>query len=55
MIKHNIMKTKMSVITLLLINLISCDFQKSVNIDVLTGLSTHGNGLGCDDVYISDG
>jgi len=45
----------MSVFVLVLITLISCDFRKSVNIDVLTGLNTLGDGLSCDDVYISDG
>ena len=53
--KHNVMKTRMSVITLLFISLISCDFGKSVSMDLLTGLSTIGDGLTCDDVYISDG
>ena len=30
-----------------------CNFSKSVNTDLLTGLTTVGNGLSCDDVYMS--
>ncbi len=32
---------------------ISCDFKKSFNKDLVTGLTTSGDGLDCEDVYIS--
>lgn len=31
----------------------SCDFKKSFNKDLVTGLATSGDGLDCEDVYIS--
>ena len=31
----------------------SCNFNKSVNTNLLTGLTTVGDGLSCDDVYLS--
>jgi hypothetical protein len=31
----------------------SCDFKKSFNKDLVTGLTTSGDGLDCEDVYIS--
>ncbi len=31
----------------------SCNFSKSVNTDLITGLTTVGNGLTCEDVYLS--
>jgi hypothetical protein len=33
--------------------LISCDFRKSVHADLKTGIVTKGNGLSCDEVWIS--
>lgn len=49
------MKIRMSVIILLLLTMISCEFNKSVNKDLITGLTTKGDGLSCDNVYLSDG
>lgn len=49
------MNIKLSVITLSIFVLISCDFRKSVNTDLVTGLTTRGDGLSCDNVYLSDG
>jgi hypothetical protein len=49
------MKTYTSLVILLLLPMVSCNFSKSVNLDLITGLSTRGDGLSCDDVYISDG
>jgi hypothetical protein len=39
----------------LLITLNSCNFAQSVEKDLVTGLSTRGDGLSCEDVYLSDG
>ncbi len=33
----------------------SCDFRKSVSKDLNTGLTTNGDGLSCDNVYLSNG
>ncbi len=38
---------------LCLFTLISCDFSKSVNKDLITGLLTKGDGLSCEDVYLT--
>ncbi|HCC70013.1 MAG TPA: hypothetical protein DEQ09_02520 [Bacteroidales bacterium] len=40
---------------MIFIALISCDSGKSVSKDLITGLTTHGDGLSCEDVYLSDG
>lgn len=37
----------------LLLALSSCDVRQSVNKDLVTGLLTRGDGLSCDDVYLS--
>lgn len=47
------MKTKAIVLTLLLGILFSCDFRKSVHADLLTGLTTEGDGLSCEKVYLT--
>ncbi len=47
------MKRKALIITLLVFSLFSCEFRKSVHKDLITGLATKGNGLSCDDVYLS--
>jgi hypothetical protein len=39
----------------LLLTLYSCNFAQSVEKDLLTGLTSRGNGLSCDKVYLSDG
>ena len=49
------MKSKMSVIFLLWLILVSCDFNKSVSKDFISDIFTKGDGLSCDDVYLSDG
>src|SRR4030042_3433757 len=49
------MKTKLLVITMLMFAILSCEFRKSVNKDLLTGLTTKGDKLSCDNVYLSDG
>jgi len=48
-------KLKIITIALLLFALFSCEFRKSVNKDLITGLTTQGDGLSCDNVYLSDG
>ena len=51
------MKRKMIVLGLLIamIPLFSCDFRKSINKDLNTGLVTRGNGLSCNSVYLAKG
>lgn len=49
------MKNKIVVIALSLLSLFSCNFSKSVNVNLLNGLTTKGDGLSCDEVYLSDG
>ncbi len=39
----------------LLILFNSCNFSQSVEKDLVTGLSTRGDGLSCEEVYLSDG
>jgi len=39
----------------LLILLNSCSFSQSVEKDLVTGLSSRGDGLSCEEVYLSDG
>ncbi|MCK5068063.1 MAG: hypothetical protein KAR16_11510 [Bacteroidales bacterium] len=43
------------VFALLLITFNSCNFAQSVDKDLATGLSTRGDGLSCEEVYLSDG
>lgn len=40
---------------LLIITVGSCDFSKSFDKDLSTGLSARGDGLSCEKVYLSDG
>lgn len=47
------MRTNILIAITLLFILSSCDFRKSVKTDLMTGLTTVGNGLSCDDVYLS--
>jgi hypothetical protein len=49
------MKTSLSTIVLFLMVLTSCNFRKSANVDLLTGLNTRGDGLSCEEVYLSNG
>jgi hypothetical protein len=46
------MKTKI-VILLLTLSLGACKFSKSVKVDLLTGLTTNGDLISCDDVYLT--
>jgi len=41
--------------TILIISVGSCDFSRSVEKDLSTGLSARGDGLSCEEVYLSDG
>jgi hypothetical protein len=49
------MKSSALLIPICLISLLSCDFRKSVNISLNTGLVTKGNGLSCEEVQLSIG
>lgn len=49
------MKTNYLLIIMLVLFIYSCDFRKSVNKDLITGLTSVGNGLSCDNVYLSVG
>ncbi len=42
-------------LTALLFTFFSCDFNKSVNKDLITGLTSKGDGISCEKVYLSDG
>jgi hypothetical protein len=47
-------KMRISSVTILLMALFSgCQFSKSVNKDLMTGLLTKGDGLSCEDVYLT--
>jgi len=46
------MKTKISFV-LLVLTLVSCRFNKSVKLDLISGLSTSGNLISCEDVYLT--
>ena len=47
------MKTNLLISILALCALVSCDFRKSVHKDLVTGMTTKGDGLSCDEVYLS--
>ncbi|MGM0666212.1 MAG: hypothetical protein ACQETA_02730 [Bacteroidota bacterium] len=49
------MKIKFAVIALFMITSVSCDSGKSVSKDLVTGLTTRGDGLSCENIYLSDG
>ena len=49
------MKNKVFIIALALFTIQSCEFDKSINTDLLTGISTKGDGLSCENVYLSIG
>jgi hypothetical protein len=44
-----------SLLFALVLTIVSCDFNKSVKKDLMTGLTTKGDGLSCNNVYLSDG
>lgn len=47
------MTSKITYALMISLALISCDFRKSVNKDLTTGLITKGDGLSCDEVYLT--
>jgi len=47
------MKIKVLAIVMSLFTIVSCEFRKSVNKDLVIGLTTKGDGLSCDNVYLS--
>lgn len=47
------MKTKSLSFLLIALALLSCDFRKSVNKNLITGLITKGDGLSCEEVWLS--
>ena len=47
------MKSKITYALMVSLALISCDFRKSVSKDLIIGLITKGNGLSCEEVYLS--
>lgn len=49
------MKIQLTLIALIMIIFVSCDYNKSVSKDLTTGLTTRGDGLSCENVYLSDG
>lgn len=49
------MKIQLAVIALVMIVLTSCNSNKSVSTDLVTGLTTRGDGISCENVYLSDG
>ncbi len=49
------MKTFPLLLLFCVLTITSCEFSKSVEKDLITGLFTKGDGLSCDDVYLSDG
>ncbi len=48
------MKLPILLLVFLPLILLSCEFKKSINKDIQTGLTTKGDGLSCEDVYLSD-
>ncbi len=53
--RKTIMKIKILAIGFLLFAAVSCEFNKSINKDFVTGITTKGDGLSCDHVSLSDG
>jgi hypothetical protein len=47
------MKLKITYLLMISLALISCDFRKSVNKNLITGLITKGDGLSCEEVYLT--
>jgi hypothetical protein len=47
------MTSKIKFVLIISLALISCDFRKSVNKDLTTGLITKGDGLSCEEVYLT--
>lgn len=49
------MKLPMPAVTLIVFSLLSCEFRMSTGQDLMAGLTTDGDGLSCENVYLSDG
>ena len=49
------MKKKVFASAFILFSLQSCEFNKSINTDLLTGISTKGDGISCESVNLSIG
>lgn len=49
------MNSKKLIVCILVVVLSACDLNLSYNKDFITGITTQGNGLVCEDVYLSDG
>ena len=49
------MSIRIIVIFFSMFTLYSCEFSKAVSKDFITGITTSGDGLSCDNVYLSDG
>ena len=47
--------TRGLVLTVLLMTFNACNFSQSIEKDLITGLTTRGDGLSCEEVYLSDG
>ena len=51
----NIFNSNTLVIVSILVSVYSCNFAQSINKDLATGLVSRGNGIACDQVYLSVG
>src|SRR5690606_2285883 len=49
------MKLPIPAVTLIVFSLLSCEFRMSTGQDLMAGLTTEGDGLSCENVYLSDG
>ncbi len=47
------MKIKLLIVILLISSLVSCQTDKSIKKDLMTGLTSKGNGISCENVYLS--
>ncbi len=47
------MKNKVTVLALCLFTLQACEIDKSINTDLLSGVTTKGDGISCENVYLS--
>jgi hypothetical protein len=47
------MKSRIIPFLIIALSLLSCDFRKSVHKDLITGLVTKGDGLSCEEVYLT--
>ncbi len=49
------MTTKVVLVVSFILLMPSCEFSKTLNKDLVTGMVTNGTGLSCDEVYLSSG